>query len=84
MLIINAKIYTMSEKGIIENGYVRTENGKIAEVDSMSELKSTNENTFGRQRSDLVRRDLPRESRGRGICLIGGRYGQCCPYLLQS
>lgn len=53
MLIINAKIYTMSEKGIIENGYVRTENGKIAEVDSMSELKSTNENTFDAEGKNL-------------------------------
>lgn len=32
MQIYNAKIYTMSEAGIIENGFIRVENGKIAEV----------------------------------------------------
>ena len=53
MLIINAKIYTMSEKGIIENGYVRTENGKIAEVGAMSELGSTDPNTFDAEGKNL-------------------------------
>ena len=53
MLIINAKIYTMSEKGIIENGYVRIENGKIAEVGAMSELGSTDPNTFDAEGKNL-------------------------------
>lgn len=39
MLIYNAKIYTMSNQGVIENGFVRTENGKITEVGEMSALK---------------------------------------------
>ena len=45
MLIINAKIYTMSDKGIIENGYVRTEETKIAEVGNMSELERNPDET---------------------------------------
>ncbi len=53
MLIINAKIHTMSEKGIIEKGYVRTDNGKITEVGSMNELKSTDENSFDAEGKNL-------------------------------
>lgn len=58
MLIINAKIYTMSDKGIIEKGYVRTENGKIAEVGNMGELdlsklKDADENTFDAKGKNL-------------------------------
>lgn len=45
MLIINAKIYTMSDKGTIEKGYVRTEGTKIAEVGNMSELESNPDET---------------------------------------
>ena len=29
MLIYNAEIYTMDKDGIIKNGYIETENGKI-------------------------------------------------------
>ena len=53
MLIINAKIYTMSDKGVIERGYVRTENGKIAEVGDMSELKAADENAFDAKGKNL-------------------------------
>lgn len=45
MLIYNAKIYTMSEVGIIENGYVEVQDGKITAVGEMSELKATTEGT---------------------------------------
>lgn len=38
MLIYNAKIYTMSETGVIDNGFVLAENGKIARVGKMTEL----------------------------------------------
>ena len=38
MLIYNARIYTMSDAGIIDNGFVLTENGKIARVGKMTEL----------------------------------------------
>ena len=38
MLIYNAKIYTMSETGVIDNGFVLVENGKIARVGKMTEL----------------------------------------------
>lgn len=34
MKIYNAKIYTMTDKGVIENGFVSVENGKITEVES--------------------------------------------------
>lgn len=44
MLIINAKIYTMSEKGVINNGFVRMENGKIADVGDMAELNNNSDN----------------------------------------
>lgn len=37
MLITNAKIYTMEETGIIENGFVQVEGGKIFAVGPMSE-----------------------------------------------
>lgn len=40
MLIYNAKIYTMSEAGIIENGFVSIENGVISRVGKMTELSS--------------------------------------------
>ncbi len=40
MFIKNAKIYTMDEQGIIENGYLKTENGKIVEVGQMSDCKA--------------------------------------------
>lgn len=40
MLIYNAKIYTMAEQGIIKNGFVRTENGKITEVGEMTFLQT--------------------------------------------
>lgn len=43
MLIYNAKIYTMSKRGIIENGYVKTENGKITAVGEMRELTESAE-----------------------------------------
>lgn len=32
MIINNARIYTMSDAGVIENGSIRIENGKIAEI----------------------------------------------------
>lgn len=38
MLIYNAKIYTMSDMGVIDNGFVLAENGKIAKVGKMTEL----------------------------------------------
>ena len=38
MLIYNARIYTMGEAGVIDNGFVLTENGKIARVGRMNEL----------------------------------------------
>lgn len=38
MLIYNAKIYTMSEMGVIDNGFVMTDNGKISRVGKMTEL----------------------------------------------
>ena len=34
MIIYNASIHTMTDAGIIENGYVRIEQGKITEVGS--------------------------------------------------
>lgn len=34
MLIYNAEIYTMDSAGVIPNGWVKTENGKITEIDS--------------------------------------------------
>lgn len=34
MLIYNAEIHTMDSVGVIENGWLRTENGKIAEIGS--------------------------------------------------
>ncbi len=40
MLIYNAKIYTMSEAGVIENGFVEIKNGKISSVGAMSSLES--------------------------------------------
>lgn len=41
MNIINARIFTMNDSDtIIENGYIRVENGKIAEVGSMSDYIS--------------------------------------------
>lgn len=38
MLIKNARIYTMSNRGVIDNGFVRTENGKITDVGDITEL----------------------------------------------
>ena len=38
MLIYNAKIYTMSDMGVIDNGFVMTDNGKISRVGKMTEL----------------------------------------------
>ena len=38
MLIYNAKIYTMSEAGVIDNGFVLVEKGKISRVGKMTEL----------------------------------------------
>ena len=40
MLIYNAKIYTMEEAGVIDNGFILIENGKIARVGKMSELNA--------------------------------------------
>ncbi|MCH5200845.1 MAG: amidohydrolase family protein [Oscillospiraceae bacterium] len=40
MLIYNAKIYTMSEAGVIDNGFILVENGKIARVGKMAELST--------------------------------------------
>ena len=34
MLIYNAEIYTMDKDGIIKNGYIETENGKIKDIGS--------------------------------------------------
>lgn len=54
MLIINAKIYTMSDKGTIEKGYVRTEGTKIAEVGDMSELgRNPDETVFDAEGKNL-------------------------------
>lgn len=38
MLIYNAKIYTMSDMGVIENGFIETEGSKIKRVGKMTEL----------------------------------------------
>lgn len=50
MLIYNAKIYTMTDEPL-ENGFIRTENGKITEIGKMLELKSaplpTDFNAYG-------------------------------------
>ncbi len=43
MKIINAKIYTMSDVGIIENGFVEYDNGKIIAVGDMSKCKKDGE-----------------------------------------
>ena len=40
MLIYNAKIYTMSGAGVIDNGFILTEKGKIARVGKMTELET--------------------------------------------
>ena len=40
MLIYNAKIYTMTEAGVIDNGFILTEKGKIARVGKMTELET--------------------------------------------
>ena len=40
MLIYNAKIYTMGDAGVIDNGFILTENGKIARVGKMTELET--------------------------------------------
>ena len=34
MLIYNAEIYTMDSAGVISNGWVKTENGKITGIGS--------------------------------------------------
>ncbi|MCM1299771.1 MAG: amidohydrolase, partial [[Eubacterium] siraeum] len=46
MLIYNAKIHTMSDKGIIPNGYVLIEENKITEVGSMSDLEEIPEGSI--------------------------------------
>lgn len=38
MRIINARVFTMEEEGIIENGFVDTDGGKILRVGDMSEI----------------------------------------------
>ena len=38
MLIYNAKIHTMTDAGVIDNGYVLTENGKITRAGKMTDL----------------------------------------------
>ena len=40
MLIYNAKIYTMSDMGVIDNGFILVENGKISRVGKMTELST--------------------------------------------
>ena len=40
MLIYNAKIYTMGDAGVIDNGFILTEKGKIARVGKMTELET--------------------------------------------
>ena len=37
MILINGKIYTMAESGVIENGFVEIEKGKIKRVGKMSD-----------------------------------------------
>lgn len=46
MLIYDANVYTMSDKGLILNGYVLVENGKIAKVGKMSELSEIPEGSI--------------------------------------
>ncbi len=54
MLIYNAKIYTLSESGIIDNGFVRIKDGKISELGQMSELKRiTDEESFDAEGGNL-------------------------------
>lgn len=43
MLIYNAEIHTMDSVGVIENGWLRTENGKIAEIGSGAPLSVEND-----------------------------------------
>jgi len=43
MFIKNAKIYTMDKQGIIENGYLKTENGKFVEIGEMADFDEKNE-----------------------------------------
>ena len=38
MLVYNAKIYTMSDVGVIENGFVEIKNGKISSLGAMSDF----------------------------------------------
>ena len=45
MLLKNAKIYTMEDR-IIENGFIRVENGKISLVDEMENLQEKLEDTI--------------------------------------
>lgn len=54
MLIYNAKIYTMSERGVIENGFVEIKDGKIAAVGEMSDLGIVpSENDFNAEGANL-------------------------------
>ena len=38
MIIVNGRIYTMDDAGVLENGYVRFENGRILEIGAMADL----------------------------------------------
>lgn len=46
MKIINAKIYTCDEQGIIENGFIEIRDGKIFLVGAMKEFKTSNDEVF--------------------------------------
>lgn len=46
MLLINLKIYTMADVGIIENGFIRVDEGKISEVGPMNILSDINDETI--------------------------------------
>ncbi len=53
MLIYNAKIYTMSDKGLINNGFVLTENDKIVKVGEMREPMSIPEGSIDAEGRNL-------------------------------
>lgn len=54
MYIINACVYTMENDRVLENGYVRLENGKIADCGEMSGLLLADEAVFDAQGGSVV------------------------------
>ena len=53
MLIYNANVYTMSDRGLIPNGYVLVKDGKIAKVGDMSELTEIPEGSIDGENCNL-------------------------------